>query len=203
MSRCAQRRRGGRVGRWPLALLSVVVALAAAAKGHEILVGQRDAELGYLGVELLDRPAPRVALFDRHGGRVRLEDLRGRWVFLNFWATWCDSCRLEMPSMDALARALQGEDFVMIAASVDEGWAPIDAFFGDAATGFRVFRDEEARAAAAFGTSKFPETFLLGPDGRLRARFVGPRDWSDPAFGLFFEELLGRPVSRGQALHAK
>lgn len=178
----------------PLVPAAIVVALAVAAavKAYEISRHSRALPHDPLAVQPLDRPAPPFALADRQGNRVRLADFEGRWVLLNFWATWCDPCRVEMPSMERLAKALAGEDFQMLAVSVDESWEPVDAFFKDERPGFRVLHDGEAKWAQAFGTSKFPETYLIGPDGRLKAKFVGPRDWSDPAFEEYFAKRFGR-----------
>ncbi|MGI5865513.1 MAG: TlpA family protein disulfide reductase [Myxococcales bacterium] len=187
---CPKRR-----GSHPLVPVVVVLALSAAVgvKIREISHYARPFAHDPLAVQAVDRPAPSFELADREGGRVRLADFEGRWVLLNFWATWCESCLDEMPSMDKLAKALAGEDFEMLAVSVDESWEPVDAFFKDVEPAFRVLHDDGAKWAEAFGTSKFPETYLIGPDGRLRAKFVGPRDWSHPAFAEYFARWLGRP----------
>lgn len=183
-----------RSNRLLVALVLLAVGGALVAKIWEVAVEPETSALDYLGAIPLERPAPAFELLDREGRPVRLEDFRGRWVFLNFWATWCESCRTEMPSMERLAQRLKGEDFAMLAATVDEGWAPVDAFFEEARPTFTVLHDPEAKWATAYGTTKFPETWLIGPDGRLRARFVGPRDWSDPAFEAWFASVLGRPA---------
>lgn len=81
---------------------------------------------------LPDVAAPDFSLPTGDGSKtVKLSDLRGKWVFVNFWATWCPPCRDEMPSMEMLNRrfGLQGKDMVMLAISVDEDWGEVNRFF--------------------------------------------------------------------------
>ena len=73
-----------------------------------------------LDAELVDRPAPDFVLGTVDQEELRLSDLRGQAVFLNFWASWCEPCREEMPSMVALANEMRGERFRMVAVSLDE-----------------------------------------------------------------------------------
>jgi peroxiredoxin len=186
-----------RRSRAPVVVGALVFGVLVASKAWDIFVEPHRQVLLHLGVEPLGRPAPDFRLVDRQGQVVRLQDLRGKTVLLNFWATWCDSCRVEMPSMAQLAKELHGDDFVLIAASVDEGWEPIERFFGDAELPFVVLLDEQGAAAQAFGTHKFPESYVIDPQGTLTAKFTGPRDWSDEGFFYFFRDLLGRTGPRG------
>jgi thiol-disulfide isomerase/thioredoxin len=186
--------------------LAVLAALVAAgligAKVYEIAFAPRQQTRAYLGVEPRSGAAPAFELKAKDGSPVRLADYRGRTVFLNFWATWCDTCRVEMPSMQHLAQVLKGADFAMVAASVDDSWDPINQYFASAAPAFQVLHDPEARWSRTYGTVKFPETYLIGPDGKLIAKFTGPRDWADPAMEVYFKDLLaslgGRPASGAQ-----
>jgi peroxiredoxin len=159
-------------------------------QGYQVFVEPGVAEARYLGIDPVDGPAPEFVLQTRDGKEVKLSDFRGKFVFLNFWATWCPTCKTEMPSMVSLLQALRDAPMVSIAATVDESWEPVDRYLGKQALPFHVLRDPEQRWAGAYGTSKFPETYVIGPDGRLRAKFVGPRDWSDRAFELYFRRLL-------------
>ena len=171
----------------------VLLGTVAAAKIYQVYFQPEQLALLALDYERgLDAAPPPLELKDHTGKVVKLSDYAGKTVLLNFWATWCPPCRDEMPSMEQLAAAMKSEpSFVMLAASVDDGWAPIDEFFkGQPAPGFTVLHDENARGATAFGTSKFPETYIIGPDGRLKAKFVGPRDWSDKALPLFFRKII-------------
>jgi thiol-disulfide isomerase/thioredoxin len=110
-------------------------------------------------------------------------------VFLNFWATWCPPCREEMPSMEVLARKLEGRQFVMLAVSVDESWDLVRQFFPKG-TSMSVVLDKDRTAPKLYGTEKFPETFLIDRSGRLRYQIINQRDWASPQAQACIESLL-------------
>ncbi|MCP4501249.1 MAG: TlpA family protein disulfide reductase [Deltaproteobacteria bacterium] len=127
------------------------------------------------------------------GEIVKLADHKGNWVLVNFWATWCPPCRDEMPSMELLNRKFQKEfdgQFEMIAISVDEDWGEVQRFFGDTAPTFTVLWDRLKTTPRAWGTRKFPETYLIDPTGKIVASYVGPRDWYNYGAVRYFEEVL-------------
>ncbi len=174
-----------------------LVALLA-LKLHQLALEPQQRAQRALGVEPRSGPAPDFVFKDRDGALVHLGDFKGRTLFLNFWATWCDTCRTEMPSLQQLARVLRGRDFAMVAASVDDSWEPIQKFFAGRDPEFQVLHDPGGQGSRGYGTSKFPESYIIGPDGGLIAKFTGPRNWSDPAFETYFTSLLsslgGRPA---------
>jgi thiol-disulfide isomerase/thioredoxin len=134
--------------------------------------------------------APDFVLPEGQGGKgVQLSQLKGQWVFVNFWATWCPPCRDEMPSMEMLNRRFK-DRMVMVAISVDEDWGEVQRFFGDTNPTFKVAWDRSKTTAMRYGTRKFPETFLIAPDGTVAAKFVGPRDWYNQATVNYFEGVL-------------
>jgi cytochrome c biogenesis protein CcmG/thiol:disulfide interchange protein DsbE len=149
------------------------------------------------------KPAPEVALNAVYrdgkegGGAVKLSEFKGKWVMLNYWATWCAPCRDEMPSMEMLNRRL-GKDLVMVAVSVDDDVGQIARFFGDTKPTFTVLWDNTKASARAYGTSKFPETYLIDPEGNVAAKFTGPRDWYNQGTVQYFNEVMSgkrKPVS--------
>lgn len=119
--------------------------------------------------------APDFALADANGKTWSLKSLRGRPVLLNFWATWCPPCVEELPSMEELTRQL-GDRAVVLAVSVDENWAVVKNFFARG-TSMSVLLDPERAVAKRYGTEKFPETFLIDAQGKVRYHFVNKRDW--------------------------
>jgi thiol-disulfide isomerase/thioredoxin len=121
---------------------------------------------------------------------VRLSDFKGKWVLINFWATWCPPCRDEMPSMEMLNRRFKDKGMVMVAVTVDEDWGEVTRFFGDTAPSFKVLWDKRKITARRYGTSKFPETYLVDPEGKVAAKFVGPRDWYNLGTVEYFEDIL-------------
>ena len=115
---------------------------------------------------------------------LSLEQLRGKVVLINFWATWCKPCEDEMPAMERLYQALRGSAFEMVAISVDEDEAPVNAFAQRLGLSFPVLMDPSQRIAAAYQTFRFPESLLVGRDGVIVERYIGPKDWdAEPYLG--------------------
>lgn len=122
---------------------------------------------------------------------LQLSQLKGQWVFVNFWATWCPPCRDEMPSMEMLNRRF-GNQMKMVAISVDEDWKEVNRFFGEEQPSFTVLWDKSKQVATRmYGTRKFPESFLISPEGNVVVKFVGPRDWYNVGTVQYFEQILG------------
>ncbi|MFP6641604.1 MAG: TlpA disulfide reductase family protein [Myxococcota bacterium] len=108
---------------------------------------------------------------------VDTSDLQGRVTLLNFWATWCKPCEEEMPAMQQLQAELAGDDFVLLAISVDETRADVEAFQERLGLTFPILLDPEQNVARRYQTTGFPESFLVDQQGRIVERYVGPRDW--------------------------
>ncbi len=133
--------------------------------------------------ELLDMPAPTFTLKDLNGKKHRLEDYRGKVVFLNFWATWCPPCVEELPSLDALFRTADPRTFTILTVSVDDSAEVVKRFFSQhrrVAIHLPVLMDSSRNVPAAFGTKKFPESYIIDGQGNVRFRFINKRDWSQP-----------------------
>ena len=113
---------------------------------------------------------------DLAGKMVSLRQLRGRPVLVSFFATWCPPCVEEAPSLEQLARRV-GDKATVLVVSVDEDLDALKKFYAKGTTA-KVVHDESRKIPTAFGTSKFPESFLLDPVGRVRYAFINQRDWS-------------------------
>ncbi len=149
----------------------VVALILAAALGAALAIVYR---------ERGPRIAPDFVLEDLGGGAVRLSNYRGRVVFLNVWTTWCEPCRVEMPSMEVLHRRLGGEDFVVLAVSADaDGRQVVAPFVQELALTFPVLLDPDGQVVSRYRVTGYPETFIVDRDGRIVAHEIGPRDWSD------------------------
>jgi thiol-disulfide isomerase/thioredoxin len=131
--------------------------------------------------------APDFELTDAAGKRWSLRALRDRPVLVSFWATWCPPCVEEMPSLETLARRL-GDRATVLAVSVDESWDAIRAFF-PRGTPLTVLLDPTRQAPARFGTSQFPESFLVSPSGHVRYAFINQRNWSVPEAAACIEDV--------------
>jgi len=137
-------------------------------------------------------PAPDFTLPRLGGGdRVRLDSLRGRVVFLNFWATWCKPCEEEMPAMERLYQAFRDDGLEMLAISVDVGEAEVIAFQERMGLSFPLLHDPDRSVASRYQSFRFPETYLIDQQGTVVGRYIGPRDWDAPVYQDAVRRLLG------------
>ena len=133
--------------------------------------------------------APDFALKDYAGREVKLSSLRGNVVLVNFWATWCNTCVIEMASMERLVEKERGKKFRLLAVSVDDDWAAIRKFFAKG-TPLEVLLDKDRDVPKKWGTEKFPESCLIDADGTIRYYIVSNRDWSAPAVSQCIDAML-------------
>lgn len=145
---------------------------------------------------LLDTPKHPVPAADFSlnvlGGKTyRLSDLRGNLVFVNFWATWCVPCLLEMPAMDRLNRKMKGKPFRMIAVNVGESEAQVRKFAGERNFSFDIVLDPRGEISEAFNANRLPMTYLVDREGNIIRRAVGAREWDRPVVVRVLEHLIG------------
>ena len=126
---------------------------------------------------------PPLELKDLNGNTHRLADYRGKVVLINFWATWCEPCRDEMPSIQRLKTKLAGRPFVVLAVNVAESEARIADFLGKQPLDFTVLHDRNSEAMKAWRVKGLPASFVVAPDGRARYSYTGEFEWAtDPVF---------------------
>ncbi|HEX5656344.1 MAG TPA: TlpA disulfide reductase family protein [Polyangiales bacterium] len=158
--------------------------------GDEAFENYRDgdkAKLHYLGN---DRLAPDFALKDKDGKEWRLKDHRGKTVVLNFWTITCQPCVEEMPSFEQLAlMAKERDDLEVVAVSTDKGWSDVAAVIKPGSQLKVLFDPDKAVVREKFGTRLYPETWVIDPDGVIRVRVDGARDWSAPVALEMIERL--------------
>jgi thiol-disulfide isomerase/thioredoxin len=144
------------------------------------------------GIPLFERKRPieDFSLPLLNGNIVRLSSLRGKVVFLNFWATWCPPCRAEMPSMESLYQRFKGKGLEFIAVDLMEDRSDVEGFINANKLTFPVAIDTDGRASENYSTGYIPTTFIIDKDGNIIAATVGGRDWNTPAVFAAFEALL-------------
>ncbi|MFQ5431829.1 MAG: peroxiredoxin family protein [Nitrospinota bacterium] len=124
--------------------------------------------------------APEVMLTRLDGVEVMLGDYRGKWVFLNFWATWCPPCVWEMPAMEKLYQKFKKHNFAMLAISIDKGNPrKVRKFVARYKLTFEIFHNPKGDVAEAFGVSGLPTTYIINPTGQMTLLASGARDWPD------------------------
>lgn len=137
--------------------------------------------------------APDFRLSDVNAEAFQLSQFRGKLVFLNFWATWCPPCIYEIPSMERLNRRFRTRGFQMMAVSVDDNIPIIQDFLGRLrpAPSFLILHDPGRLVTESYyGTEKYPETYLIGPNGELLKKYEGAIEWTDPAVVAEIEAFL-------------
>jgi peroxiredoxin len=136
--------------------------------------------------------APGFSLPVSGGANVTLASLRGRVLFVNFWATWCAPCREEAPSLERLYQALRPEGFEVLGISIDaeRDEAAVEAFKRELGLTFPIPRDADKRTYGAYQASGVPETYLVDRGGRVLERFVGPQNWDDPRYARAIRRAL-------------
>jgi peroxiredoxin len=145
------------------------------------------------GGALVGKPAPEFSLADLKGNAVRLANLKGKVVFVNVWATWCEPCRQEMPAMQALYETLAGGDFTMLAVNSDQsGRDVVEKFVATLELTFPVLPDPDLQVAGRYKVTGYPETFVIDRNGTVVAHEIGPRHWDAPASVAAFKKLIER-----------
>jgi len=134
-----------------------------------------------------------LSLRSLDGGRTQLTEQRGRVVLLDFWATWCQPCRVALPFYRALDAELRSRGLSVLAVSVDKGDAEVRDFLRAEPLPFPVLRDPDGAAAEGLGVSLMPTSFLLDRAGRARFRREGFRAEDGPALRAQILQLLAEP----------
>ena len=134
--------------------------------------------------------APTFELTADDGSGASLGDYRGKYVLLNFWATWCPPCIQELPSLNTLHRELEPNGLVVLGISVDENKQAYENFLERFNVAFPTVRDPEMAVASRYGTSMYPETYLIDHDGYVLRKYAGPEDWMRPEIVNYLRSLL-------------
>ncbi|MGW8320002.1 MAG: TlpA disulfide reductase family protein [Thermodesulfobacteriota bacterium] len=176
LSRAKVRQRPGRIEkRWSLGW--VLVAFLLLQCSQPVQVGQE---------------APDFVLKDLKGGSVSLGELRGKVVFLHFWATWCPPCLVELPGLQRFVEGLDKGQYALLAVCVDnERPARIGDFLKSWGTEIPVYLDPGGSLARRFGTVRFPETYILDRKGRVCRKVIGAGDWTTSKWAHILHTCAG------------
>ena len=120
-----------------------------------------------------------------------LADYAGKVILLNIWATWCDPCRLEMPSMQKLSERLAGPDFRVVAVSVDKDGADVVMkFVHDYGLHFDILQDPSGKIQQTLQTTGVPESFVIDRSGVIIKKVIGAERWDSPVNETLIKHLL-------------
>ena len=146
-----------------------------------------------------DKPvAPAINLMMLDGAALSLQQLRGKVVLVNFWATWCEPCITEMPSLQRLHNQLHADGFEVLAVNYQEGAARIKSFIDKMNFTLPVVRDTDGGVARAWGARVFPANYLIDRAGNIRYWMSGAADWTSPALLSTIRALLTSTAQRSR-----
>lgn len=124
------------------------------------------------------------------GNEVSLKDYRGQIILINFWATWCLPCRIEMPSMEKLYAKYKKDGFTILAIDLQEDADDVEAFKEEYKLNFPILLDSDGSVAQFYGVLSIPTTYLVDRDGYLIGVAIGARNWADENAFMLIEQLL-------------
>lgn len=178
----------------------IIIAAALPVAALFALLGwsvvQRDGMPGGFGVNdtfgeasIENRPAPDFTAQTVHGETVRLSDMKGRVVMLDFWTSWCPPCRREAPALAEVYREYQGNNVEFVGVAIWDDPEDVKEYVESFGLTYPNLVDARGRIGMSYGVIGIPEKFFVGPDGNLVRKFVGPIDSETLRDAL--DELLG------------
>ena len=142
------------------------------------------------------RPAPDLRLTNMEGEVTDLRDLRGRWVMVHFWATWCGPCRKEMPSLQPMAQHIAPERLRLVLVNTAETDDEVFAFLGLVAPDLNSLMDRDGQVTEKWQPRGLPSSFLIDPQGRVRYLALGGRDWASEPYLAFLRHISQAPAAK-------
>jgi thiol-disulfide isomerase/thioredoxin len=135
--------------------------------------------------------APELPIFDRAGQRIDLSKEKGRLLIVHFWATWCPPCVEEIPALSKFWDQYRDRsDVKLYAISVNKDWKTIDEFLSKNPNHLPIYQDPTASTAARFGTTQYPETYIVNRAGRVLYRIQGGVEWANAEIKQRIDQLL-------------
>jgi cytochrome c biogenesis protein CcmG, thiol:disulfide interchange protein DsbE len=151
--------------------------------------------LSLIGYSLQDRSAkeggaaPDFSVVTDQGKHVSPNEFGGKLLVLNFWASWCQPCVQEIPSLDQFQREFANSGVVVVAVSVDKNDQKYRNFLKRIPVSFETVRDPSADVSTRYGTFRYPETYLI-KDGKVVRKFIGEENWTDDSLTQYVKSLL-------------
>ncbi|HUE01815.1 MAG TPA: TlpA disulfide reductase family protein [Bryobacteraceae bacterium] len=149
-----------------IVLLSAVLVFVLYASIHERIIVVSDS-------------APDFSITADNGRIITPTNFGGRLLVLNFWATWCQPCVEEVPSLDEFAKTMAGSGVVVLGVSMDTNPKLYHDFLSRTHVSFMTARDPEAKISADYGTFKYPESYIIDAKGKVVQKIVGATNWTD------------------------
>jgi peroxiredoxin len=147
----------------------------------------------FAGENLINLPAPEFKLKDVNGSEVSIASYKGTVVLLNFWATWCPSCRDEMPALNKLGRQLKNRKFSIIAVSTERSVSAVRDFLKKYPSDFTVLVDYNLSVSRSlYKVFVLPTSYLIDKKGVIVEKYYGEEDWTGPEIVRKINEYIGK-----------
>lgn len=139
-------------------------------------------------------------LQDLNGNTTTLSEYKGKWILINFWATWCGPCRMEMPTLESLHQEFKDENFVILGVSVDQSSKKlVSKFIKNNNITFKILHDQTSRVSGQYRASSIPSLYLISPDWKLVGIFRGGKSWESSYTMSQFRKLTSiKEVNSGE-----
>jgi cytochrome c biogenesis protein CcmG, thiol:disulfide interchange protein DsbE len=170
-------------------IILLIIFIAAVALTFSITKPPQTTKITSVGSKPYD-----LELTDINKNRIKLTDLKGSVVLVNFWATWCGSCVDELPSMERLFKLLSVDPgFKMVTILYKDDLQQASGFMKQNGFTFPVYINPDESGIKTFGLTGVPETFILDKQGLLRHKVIGPEDWDSPRVIEALRTLINEP----------
>lgn len=164
-------------------ILSLVLLFSAITSLHAATLPK--------GIIALDgREAPSIILNDMDGNAFNLSKLKGHWVFVHFWASWCGPCRKEMPAIQAILQEYKKSDLKFAIINTSESEDAVFRFLGGTAPDIVPLMDNDGLVTERWQPRGLPSTFFVDPKGKLRYQALGGRAWNKGVYKKFLNQLI-------------
>lgn len=177
--------------RWTGAVLALTLVFAAGTGSAAETAAPKQTRLGEFIPASEPSPAPEITLTDLAGNNANLADFRGRLVLINLWATWCEPCLREMPSLERLQSRLSDRIAVLAVSEDRGGGKAVEPFVEKLGLkSVKIYLDPKSAVGHAFEVRGLPTSLLIDREGKLVGRVEGAADWDSPKIMAVLEPLL-------------
>ncbi len=144
-------------------------------------------------IETKTQAAPLFTVKDIDGNSFTLKDVKGQWVFLHFWATWCGPCRKEIPEIQRLTKTDISKKLKIVLVNTGENEDTIFTFLSEFAPDLKTYMDSDGLITESYSPRGLPATYLINPQGKILYQALGGMHWTQPAYYQFLQSLVNTP----------